>query len=332
MDDNKLQDGGITVDDKLQGEAQAFDRQIHDRIKGGHIPDLRRTQFCEYFYNNSWRHPEYVKLDMGEQFDKIQQALRNYLPEGKENIRVLEVGCGPGWLSLELARAGYEVTGIDVSSDCILIAQQVADTDPWKDSRGTLTYIQGDFFSNQFLEEKSFDAVVFQGALHHFKEQDQVMNRVISLLKDGGIVMAHEPTRDRMTEKNAAIIHMLQTILAAAGGFYKQMDIPLEKQDIKECVQTIYRQMKYEDEAGDKTQSVNDNEAGFKEMYEALSQNFEELLCEDRYGFFHELIGGLRFEQSVNIALARYLREIDQMLCQLGSIQATEFFFVGRKK
>lgn len=120
--------------------------------------------------------------------------------------------------------------------------------------------------------------------------------------------------------------------MSAAGGFYKQLDISKDKQSIKECVQAIYQQMKYEDESGQKTQSINDNEAGFKEMYEALSQNFEELLCEDRYGFFHELIGGLRFEESINIMLARYLRDMDELLCQLGSIQATEFFFVGKKR
>lgn len=318
--------------DTLQGEAQAFDRQIYERIQGGHIPDLRRTQFCEYFYNNSWRHPEYVKIDMGEQFERIYKALNQYFLKKKEVISVLEVGCGPGWLSLELARYGHAVTGIDVSKGCILVAQQFADSDPWKESRGFLQYIQGDFLNSDQLQPQEFDAVVFRGSLHHFKEQDKVMERISYLLKKDGILIVNEPTRDRMTEKNAAVLHLLQTVLSAAGGYYKQLDIPCGEKALEKSVQTIYHQMKYEDEQGQKTQSVNDNEAGFNEMFGALNRHFEKIHCEDLYGYFHELIGGLRFEETVNIALARYLKEMDQILCKLGSIQSTEFFFVGKKK
>jgi hypothetical protein len=52
-------------------EAEAFIRQILDRVENGHIPDLRYTQKCEYFYNNVWRHPDFVKLDCEEIFNII---------------------------------------------------------------------------------------------------------------------------------------------------------------------------------------------------------------------------------------------------------------------
>ena len=54
------------MNDRLEKEAIAFDRQIVDRIKNGHIPDLRRCGRCEYFYNNVWRDQEFVKLYYGE--------------------------------------------------------------------------------------------------------------------------------------------------------------------------------------------------------------------------------------------------------------------------
>src|SRR5919206_4790752 len=37
--------------------------------------------------------------------------------------QVLDVGCGPGWLSEFLARCGYWVTGVDISEDMVEIAR-----------------------------------------------------------------------------------------------------------------------------------------------------------------------------------------------------------------
>jgi CRISPR/Cas system CMR-associated protein Cmr5 small subunit len=43
------------------------------------------------------------------------------------------------------------------------------------------------------------------------------------------------------------------------------------------------------------------------------------------------VIGGLRFEEQINLKLARYLRDIDALLCQNGVLQATEFFYIKKK-
>ena len=190
------------MNDNLKLEAAAFDHQIMERVRNGHVPDLRYCTPCDYFYNNSWRRPEFVRLDMGEQFERIDNSLgRNF---SGRRVRVLEVGCGPGFMSLELARAGHSVIGIDVSPECIQVAREFAAKDPHRNERGDLTYIAGDFFSEPSLQQSSFDAVIFVGALHHFKDQDRVMRRICTLLTDGGMVIAHEPTRDRVTLANAA--------------------------------------------------------------------------------------------------------------------------------
>lgn len=315
----------------LAEEARAFDTQIDERIANGHIPDLRHSTPCDWFYNNPWRRPAYVQLDFGEQFELIRDAIRANLTPGKAAPKVLEVGCGPGYLSLELARAGFDVTGIDLSPRCVEIASEFAGKDPDASTRGPLRYVSGDFFTTPELKEDSFDAVVFLGALHHFPDQATTLERVRSLLRKGGLVLAHEPVRDRATRGNAIFVHLLRVLLSAQGGFYKQFPPPTDAATRESEFDRVFAEMRYESEDGENLQSVNDNEAGHAEMYPALSARFEELHFDWRYAFFHELIGGLRFEESMNVKLAGYLREVDRELCRQGVLSATEFFFVGRK-
>src|ERR1039458_3198559 len=79
---------------RLKDEAAAFDLQIRERIAHGHVPDLRRAQPCDWFYNNPWRRPEYIDSIFGEDF---RFALAQ-IPPGS---RILEVGSGPGHMALE---------------------------------------------------------------------------------------------------------------------------------------------------------------------------------------------------------------------------------------
>jgi len=320
------------IDAKLAEEAHAFDRQIDERVANGHIPDLRLCTPCDWFYNNPWRRPAYVQLDFGEQFEVIRDSIRAHAPKAERAPVVLEVGCGPGYLSLELARAGFDVTGLDLSPHCTEVAQRFADADPFKPERGPLRYVAGDFFVHPALVEDSFDAVVFLGALHHFPDQGATLDRVRTLLRPGGLVLAHEPVRDRVTRGNAVFVHLLRVLLSVQGGFFRRYDVPADgaKREIE--FERLFAEMRYETEDGDNVQSVNDNEAGYAEMRPALDQRFEGVKFDWRYAFFHEFIGGLRFDEVRNEALARYLRDIDGELCRLGVLSATEFFYVGRKR
>lgn len=318
-------------DENLNQEAEAFDNQIEERIMNGHIPDLRFSKPCNYFYNNPWRRPEYVKLDFYEQYELIRDSINNQLRKEPRNIRVLEVGCGPGYLCLELARYGFNVVGLDLSKKCVDVAIEFANKDPMHDTRGELIYLAGDFFSAVDLVKESFDAVIFLGALHHFPDQNRVLQRAKDLIMHNGIIVVHEPVRDRVTKGNAAFSYLLTTLLSVNNGFYKNIKVQSDKADLSTEIDRIYNLLRYEDETGEKVQSINDNEAGYAEMYPQLKTLFKEEIFKWRYAFFHEFIGGLRFEDDLNVRLATFLREMDRTLVEHGVLQATEFFFVGRK-
>ena len=88
--------------ESLKKEQEAFDHQIVERIKNGHVPDLRFNKKVKYFYNNVWRDPYLVKHTFGITVKLFNQILGN-------ESKILEIGCGPGHMSLELARLGHKV-------------------------------------------------------------------------------------------------------------------------------------------------------------------------------------------------------------------------------
>jgi 2-polyprenyl-6-hydroxyphenyl methylase/3-demethylubiquinone-9 3-methyltransferase len=313
-----------------EDEAKAFDSQIAERIAGGHIPDLRLVEDCDYFHDNPWRRKAYVNLDFGQIFMRVNSALQDFGPTDRP-CRVLEIGCGPGYISLELSRNGHHVTGVDLSGQALEVAQRMADDDPWKKDRGSLEYIQADVMTLDALEPGSIDAVLFIGSLHHMPDTQQVCERAKILLRPGGLIMAHEPTRDRYTEDLCVLVHFIYTLLAVGGGYFKDMPIPADDAERSDSVRRLYNALKFETEDGEKVQSPNDNEAGYGEMHPTLTSLFEPLVDIDTYAFFHEMIGGLRFDEETNANLARFIRDTDALLVKSKLIPATEFFFVGRK-
>ena len=121
----------------IDEEAKAFDKRISERTKAGFVPDLRRAVKCDYFYKSFWRDPQFIDLYLGLINQGYLDLLRTYC---SKNATILDVGCGAGYMSLELARNGYNISAFDISSDCIETAKQVLASNPYKDTFGSLDY------------------------------------------------------------------------------------------------------------------------------------------------------------------------------------------------
>jgi SAM-dependent methyltransferase len=317
---------------RLEEEAQAFDSQIDERIANGHIPDLQHVEDCDWFINNPWRRRAYVALDFGEQFTLLRDTITALAPATEGRTRVLEVGCGPGYLALELARAGFAVTGLDLSTRSIAIAEEFAARHPVDHDAGTLRYVVGDVLAPDTLPAASFEAIVFLGALHHFPDQDAVLARVHELLCPGGVVLVHEPVRDRVSRRTTTVSYLIRSLLAASGTFCEPPELPDSTDALRQALAALHATLRYEDQGGEKLQSVNDNEAGYADMVPRLRQQFTERRLEWRYGLFHEIIGGLRFRtERENARVAWLIRELDRDLVACDAIDATEFFFAGTR-
>ena len=110
--------------------------------------------------------------------------------------QVLDVGCGPGWLSEFLARCGYWVTGIDVSEDMVEIARERLAK--LREPVGEGMEALAEFHALPVLElpwTGRFDAAILYDAMHHFDDEVETLRVIRRSLVPGGRIFVHEGIR-----------------------------------------------------------------------------------------------------------------------------------------
>ncbi len=107
----------------------------------------------------------------------------------KSPARVLDCGCGTGWLSYFLARKGYSVVGQDCNAEAIAMAK----INPlFVKTGGQIDFVCSDFETLDY--ENEFDAIVFYASLHHAQREQEAIECAYRALKRGGIMIAIEPS------------------------------------------------------------------------------------------------------------------------------------------
>ena len=107
----------------------------------------------------------------------------------KPGMRVLDLGCGPGTISMGLAKAvdPGEVHGIDMEEPQIEIARAAASAGGHRNA----VFRTGDV-TRLPHEDNSFDAAHCHALLMHVPDTDAVLAEVKRVLKPGGFISARE--------------------------------------------------------------------------------------------------------------------------------------------
>ena len=151
-------------------EESRYNQLIEQEAKhwGGVRPDPANPQI--------WHDPKLFEIFFGKEYRHlIDRAVAN-------GPKVLELGCGEGNLSLELAQRGLDVTAIDLSAERI---------DRAKSKAGELTttsqvsFVVGDL-NTITLEHQQFDCVVAHDSLHHILTLERLLDEVQKNLKPTG--------------------------------------------------------------------------------------------------------------------------------------------------
>jgi 2-polyprenyl-6-hydroxyphenyl methylase/3-demethylubiquinone-9 3-methyltransferase len=116
----------------------------------------------------------------------VLQEIRNAF--GEQAVRILDLGCGAGFLANELARHGYEVTGLDASESSLRVARQY-------DTTGKVNYESGDAYALPYADA-SFEVVCAMDFLEHVEEPGRVIVEIARVLKPGGLFFFHTFNRN----------------------------------------------------------------------------------------------------------------------------------------
>jgi ubiquinone/menaquinone biosynthesis C-methylase UbiE len=176
--------------------------------EGGAIVDDDQTSAEEY--------SAIMKKVLKKEYLELVQKVTNELcpPEGS---RVLEIGPGPGWIGIWLARArpDLQVTGLEPSADMRRVAAQNAIDEGVADS---VHYIDGFVENMEIFPDESFDVVISNGSLHHWENPKKGFQEIARVGKSTGKIFIQDNRRDYGLG-GKIILHVFGPVMA--GKMYK---------------------------------------------------------------------------------------------------------------
>jgi 2-polyprenyl-3-methyl-5-hydroxy-6-metoxy-1,4-benzoquinol methylase len=133
------------------------------------------------FWNDKWDQSrnQYPHDRARRRGDKILAYLRSI---GRERPTILDLGCGTGWFTNQLAELGPS-TGLDLSVEAIAQA---------KSQFPQVAFQAGNLFE-MALSERQFDVIVSQEVLAHVADQSGYLERAALMLKPGGHLIVTTP-------------------------------------------------------------------------------------------------------------------------------------------
>lgn len=115
----------------------------------------------------------------------VQESLKTVINKDANSTKILEIGCGLGYLTYSLNKAGYNSIGLDISKEAI--------------NKAIENY--GDFFICADLHEYSklhmneYDVIIFTEVIEHLDNIYSFMSSLVSLLSANGKIILTTPNK-----------------------------------------------------------------------------------------------------------------------------------------
>ena len=139
----------------------------------------------QYYWNH--RYTGYSKVNQKElegiQRERWKKQFKQLLPEN-QNLKVLDIGTGPGFFSIILEELGYSnITGVDYSYKMLEVAKE--NIQKYGKEHSSIQLIQMDAQNLEF-EPESFDIIVSRNLTWNLQNPQQAYSEWLRVLKPYG--------------------------------------------------------------------------------------------------------------------------------------------------
>jgi len=130
-----------------------------------------------------------IQKKVSQYGNSIKSILRKHAKIRLSRMSVLDIGCGNGFFEFALSRHVKSIYGIDPSLSMLKNARTNNKYYKYKNVR----FYKGSAESIPFV--KKFDLILFSYSLHYTKNPKSVLNKILSNLKENGLLLILEPTK-----------------------------------------------------------------------------------------------------------------------------------------
>jgi cyclopropane fatty-acyl-phospholipid synthase-like methyltransferase len=179
---------------RFEDQAQAYQNEINFKVSlpGYSLAEADKVEAVKPFWQAATE-ARYLR-----DFSRLHTILEAH--GVRSGDRLLELGCGPGWMAEFLALAGYRVIGTTLSEYDIALANQKAAAVKCREIPGILAFdLRFLIAPMETIDEVpdfigAFDAAYVYQALHHAYDWRKALRATANTLKPRGcLVIASEP-------------------------------------------------------------------------------------------------------------------------------------------
>ena len=139
----------------------------------------------QHYWNH--RYSGYSKVNQKElegiQRERLKKQFKRLLPEN-QNLKVLDIGTGPGFFTIILEELGYSnITGVDYSYKMLEVARENIKT--YGKENSSIQLMQMDAQNLEF-EPESFDIIVSRNLMWNLEKPQQAYSEWLRVLKPKG--------------------------------------------------------------------------------------------------------------------------------------------------